>query len=84
MISRADAARIAKGLDQIKVEIERGKTLIIRYLTKSDVHEDGTRTVFHNEGGTKNRPKVYKMQLRPDPLANWRQAADQLRQAFKQ
>ncbi|HEY6241376.1 MAG TPA: hypothetical protein VIW78_11125, partial [Burkholderiales bacterium] len=30
----------------------------------------GTRTVFHNEGGTQNRPKVYKFQVRPDPLAN--------------
>jgi hypothetical protein len=30
---------------------------------------DSTRTIFHNEGGTQNRPKVYKMQLRPDPLA---------------
>jgi len=29
----------------------------------------GTRTVFHNEGGTQNRPKVYKFQIRPDPLA---------------
>jgi len=29
----------------------------------------GTRTVFHNEGGTKNYPKVYKIQVRPDPLA---------------
>ena len=29
----------------------------------------GTRTVFHNEGGTEERPKVYKVQLRPDPLA---------------
>ena len=29
----------------------------------------GTRTVFHNEGGTKNSPKVYKLQVRPDPLA---------------
>jgi hypothetical protein len=24
----------------------------------------GTRTVFHNEGGTKNSPKVYKVQIR--------------------
>jgi hypothetical protein len=30
----------------------------------------GTRTVFHNEGGTQNRPKVYKVQIRPDPLAH--------------
>jgi hypothetical protein len=29
----------------------------------------GTRTVFHNEGGTANSPKVYHLQLRPDPLA---------------
>jgi hypothetical protein len=29
----------------------------------------GTRTVFHNEGGTQNRPQVYKLQVRPDPLA---------------
>jgi hypothetical protein len=30
----------------------------------------GTRTVFHNEGGTKNSPKVYKVKIRPNPLAN--------------
>jgi hypothetical protein len=30
----------------------------------------GTRTVFHNEGGAANHPKVYKFQVRPDPLAN--------------
>jgi hypothetical protein len=29
----------------------------------------GTRTVFHNEGGASSRPKVYKVQVRPDPLA---------------
>jgi hypothetical protein len=31
---------------------------------------NSTRTVFHNEGGTQNRPRVVKFQLRPDPLAN--------------
>ena len=30
----------------------------------------GTRTNFHNEGGTQNKPKVYKLQIRPDPLAH--------------
>src|SRR5262245_33881204 len=30
----------------------------------------GTRTVFHNEGGTSNYPKVYKIQVRPSPIAN--------------
>jgi hypothetical protein len=29
----------------------------------------GTRTNFHNEGGTGNWPKVYHLQLRPNPLA---------------
>ena len=30
---------------------------------------NSTRTVFHNEGGTQNRPRVVKFQLRPDALA---------------
>jgi hypothetical protein len=30
----------------------------------------GTRTVFHSEGGTKEQPKVFKLQIRPDPLAH--------------
>ena len=28
-----------------------------------------TRTMFHLEGGTANRPKVVRLQMRPDPLA---------------
>ncbi len=30
---------------------------------------NSTRTVFHNEGGTQNKPRVVQFQLRPDPLA---------------
>jgi hypothetical protein len=30
----------------------------------------GTRTMFHLEGGTANRPRAVKLQLRPDPLAH--------------
>jgi hypothetical protein len=30
---------------------------------------DSTRTVFHNEGGKENRPRVVRFQLRPNPLA---------------
>ena len=30
----------------------------------------GTRAPFHMEGGKGNRPKVIKIQVRPDPLAN--------------
>jgi hypothetical protein len=29
----------------------------------------GTRTVFHGEGGKDSQPKVFKLQIRPDPLA---------------
>jgi pyruvate carboxylase len=31
---------------EVTVELERGKTLIVRYVTSSETHEDGTRTVF--------------------------------------
>jgi pyruvate carboxylase len=37
--------------DEISVEIEAGKTLIIRYLTTSDVRADGQRTVFFELNG---------------------------------
>jgi hypothetical protein len=30
---------------------------------------ESTRSIFHNEGGTSNRPKVVRFQMRPDPLA---------------
>jgi pyruvate carboxylase len=37
--------------EEISVEIERGKTLIVTYLTTGDVREDGTRTVFFELNG---------------------------------
>jgi pyruvate carboxylase len=37
--------------NEIAVEIEEGKTLIIRYLATGDAHEDGTRTVFFELNG---------------------------------
>jgi pyruvate carboxylase len=36
---------------EIAVDLERGKTLIVRYVTTSDVHEDGSRTVFFELNG---------------------------------
>ncbi len=30
----------------------------------------GTRAYFHSEGGKASRPRVFKVQIRPDPLAN--------------
>jgi pyruvate carboxylase len=37
--------------DEVSIEIEPGKTLLIRFLTISDPHEDGTRTVFFELNG---------------------------------
>jgi pyruvate carboxylase len=37
--------------EEIAVEIEKGKTLIIRYLTTGEPREDGTRTVFFELNG---------------------------------
>jgi len=37
--------------EEVSVTIEPGKTLIIRYLTTSEPHEDGTRTVFFELNG---------------------------------
>jgi pyruvate carboxylase len=40
-----------KSGEEISVEIEPGKTLIVKYLTCGDVHDDGTRTVFFELNG---------------------------------
>ncbi|MDW8263266.1 MAG: pyruvate carboxylase subunit B [Phycisphaerales bacterium] len=37
--------------EEVNVEIEPGKTLVIRFLTVSDPHDDGTRTVFFELNG---------------------------------
>jgi pyruvate carboxylase len=37
--------------EEVTVDIERGKTLIVRYVTSSEPHEDGTRTVFFELNG---------------------------------
>jgi pyruvate carboxylase len=37
--------------EEISVEIEPGKTLIVKYLTSGEVREDGTRTVFFELNG---------------------------------
>jgi len=44
--------------EEISVEIEPGKVLIIRYLTAGDPREDGTRTVFFELNGQPRRAKV--------------------------
>ena len=36
---------------EINIDLERGKTLIVKYVTTSEAHEDGTRTVFFELNG---------------------------------
>jgi len=44
--------------EEIAVEIEQGKTLIVRYLTTGDVRDDGTRTVFLELNGQTRDARV--------------------------
>ena len=44
--------------DEISVDLERGKTLIVRYLAQSEPHEDGTRTVFFELNGQPRSVRV--------------------------
>ena len=43
---------------EISVDLERGKTLIVRYLACSEPHEDGTRTVFFELNGQPRSVRV--------------------------
>jgi len=44
--------------DEVTVDIERGKSLIVRFVAVSDAHEDGTRTVFFELNGQPRSVKV--------------------------
>jgi pyruvate carboxylase len=44
--------------NEVTVDIERGKSLIVRFLAVSDAHEDGTRTVFFELNGQPRSVKV--------------------------
>jgi pyruvate carboxylase len=44
--------------DEISVEIEPGKTLVIQYSTTSDLHEDGSRTVYFELNGQPRSVRV--------------------------
>jgi pyruvate carboxylase len=43
---------------EISVELESGKTLIVRYVTRSEPHEDGSRTVFFELNGQPRSVRV--------------------------
>ncbi len=43
---------------EISIDLERGKTLIVRYVASSEPHEDGTRTVFFELNGQPRSVRV--------------------------
>ena len=44
--------------DELSVDIERGKTLIVHFIAVSEGHEDGTRTVFFELNGQPRSVKI--------------------------
>jgi pyruvate carboxylase len=56
--------------DEISIDLERGKTLIVRYVASSEPHEDGTRTVFFELNGQPRSVRVRdlsRVAQRPPP-----------------
>jgi pyruvate carboxylase len=51
--------------EEMAVEIEEGKTLIIKFLTVSEPHADGTRTVFFELNGQPRDVSVVDRSLQP-------------------
>jgi len=43
---------------EVNIELERGKTLIVQFVTVSDAHDDGTRTVFFELNGQPRSVRV--------------------------
>ena len=52
--------------EEIAVDIEPGKTLIIRFLTVGEPHDDGTRTVFFELNGQPREVTVADRALEPE------------------
>ena len=52
--------------EEIAVDIEPGKTLIVRFLTVGEPHEDGTRTVFFELNGQPREVTITDRALEPD------------------
>jgi pyruvate carboxylase len=63
-----------KSGEEITVEIEAGKTLIIKFMTASDPHPDGTRTLFFDLNGQPRevnvRDKALRIMERAHPKAD--------------
>ncbi|QEG42185.1 pyruvate carboxylase [Roseimaritima ulvae] len=63
--------------EEIAVEIEHGKTLIIKYLTTGQPHPDGTRTVFFELNGQPREVTVEDRSLEPEKKAAVKADPDQ-------
>jgi pyruvate carboxylase len=50
---------------EISVDLERGKTLIVRYVTMSEPHEDATRTVFFELNGQPRSVRIIDQSQKP-------------------
>jgi pyruvate carboxylase len=63
-----------KPTQEITVDIEAGKTMIIKFLTISEAHPDGTRTLFFELNGQPRevsvRDRALRVQERAHPKAN--------------
>ncbi len=60
-VSRLPSAVFWYGMksgQEINIDLERGKTLIVRFITTSDANEDGTRTVFFELNGEPRHIRV--------------------------
>jgi pyruvate carboxylase len=51
---------------EVAIEIERGKTLIVKFLTVGDPHPDGRRTVFFELNGQPRSINVRDLSLEPE------------------
>jgi pyruvate carboxylase len=60
--------------EEITIEIEPGKTMIVKFLTISEAHPDGTRTLFFELNGQPRevnvRDRALRVQERTHPKAN--------------
>jgi pyruvate carboxylase len=65
-VSRLPSAVFWYGMQsgqEITIDLERGKTLIVRFITTSDPNEDGTRTVFFELNGEPRHIRIVDRSL---------------------
>jgi pyruvate carboxylase len=66
--------------EEITLDIEEGKTLIVKFSTVSDSHADGTRTVFFELNGQPREVTVVDHSLAPSATVRKKAEADDPRQ----